>query len=153
MALLLNPRVWIAIAIVGFLSFTHFSAYRAGKANVRADFDQYKLVQAEERAKLEKQYRDKEIDWQSQAAQTEEAKNAQIADINSRLASALDSLSKRPSRPAAGDVSKASGTCKGGTGASLSAEDGQFLARESARADKLRSALEACYKAYDSLSR
>lgn len=152
MALLLNPRVIIALALVAFLGFTHFSAYRSGKATVRAEFDQYKLVQSDERSKLEKQYRDKEIDWQTQAAETEEAKNAQIADINSRLASALDSLSKRPNRPA-GNVSKTSPACKGGTGASLYAEDARMAIGEAARADRLRSALQACYRWADTVTK
>jgi hypothetical protein len=43
-ALLLNPRAWLALVLAGFLAFTHFSAYRAGKAAVRADFDAYKLA-------------------------------------------------------------------------------------------------------------
>lgn len=44
MALLLNPRAWLALALAGFLAFTHFSAYRAGRAAVRADFDAYRLA-------------------------------------------------------------------------------------------------------------
>lgn len=152
MALLLNPRVIIALALVAFLGFTHFSAYRSGKATVRAEFDQYKLVQSDERSKLEKQYRDKEIDWQTQAAETEEAKNAQIADINSRLASALDSLSKRPNRPT-GNVPSASTSCKGSTGAGLFKPDAEFLARLAARADVIAKERDACYRQYESLTR
>lgn len=151
MDFLLNIRVIIAIAATALLAFSHFTAYRAGKATVRADFDAYKIVQSEERARLEKQYRDKEIDWQAQAAQTEESKNAEIEAINSRLSSALDSLRNRPSRPTGSAVPKASTSCKGTTGASLSAEDARFSIGEAARADRLRAALQACYAAYDSL--
>lgn len=48
MALLLNPRVLLALALTAFLAFTHFSAYRTGRAAVRADFDAYKLAQQQQ---------------------------------------------------------------------------------------------------------
>lgn len=150
MTLLLNPRVWLAIAFASFLAFTHFSAYRAGKANVREDFDAYKIIQSEERARLEKQYRDKEIDWQMQAAQTEETKNAEIEAINSRLSSALASLSKRPDRPA-GNLPKTASACKGSTGAGLFRTDAEFLARLAASASRVAAERDACYQAYEAL--
>jgi hypothetical protein len=42
---LLNPRILIALAIAAALAFTHFSAYRSGKANVRAAWDAEKAQQ------------------------------------------------------------------------------------------------------------
>lgn len=44
MALLLNPRVWLALVLAAFLGFTHFSTYRAGRASKGAEFDAYKLA-------------------------------------------------------------------------------------------------------------
>ena len=38
MTLLLNPRVLIVLALAALLSFTHFSAYRKGKAHVRTEW-------------------------------------------------------------------------------------------------------------------
>lgn len=38
MTLLLNPRVLITLAIVALLTFSHFTAYRKGKANVRMEW-------------------------------------------------------------------------------------------------------------------
>ncbi len=38
MRVLLNPRVILALALVALLSFTHFTAYRKGKATVRAEW-------------------------------------------------------------------------------------------------------------------
>jgi hypothetical protein len=35
---LLNPRLWIAAALVAILAFTHFSAFRAGRAHVRNEW-------------------------------------------------------------------------------------------------------------------
>jgi len=48
-ALLLNPKVWLALALAAFLSASHLTAYRAGKSVVRADFDAYRAAQAEQR--------------------------------------------------------------------------------------------------------
>lgn len=62
---------------------------------------------------------------------------------------ALERLRERSRRRQ--DPSRAD--CKGSTGAELSAEDGQFLVREAARADRLRSALEACYQWADSVTK
>jgi hypothetical protein len=35
---LLNPRLWIAAALVAILAFTHFTAYRTGRAHVRNEW-------------------------------------------------------------------------------------------------------------------
>jgi predicted RNase H-like nuclease (RuvC/YqgF family) len=95
LALLLNPRIWIALALAAFLSFTHFSAYRAGKAVVRADFDAYKISQekqareAEGAARLKEQQHQKDYDDAAQAAREEN--NALQKDV-SRLADVSDGL-------------------------------------------------------------
>jgi hypothetical protein len=59
-------------------------------------------------------------------------------------------LRKRSARPA-GVSETPRPECSGGTGAELSGADAEFLVRESARADKQRAALMACYSAIDSL--
>ena len=38
MTLLLNPRVLLMLALAALLSFSHFTAYRKGKATVRAEW-------------------------------------------------------------------------------------------------------------------
>lgn len=38
MVALLNPRVWIALAIAAALAFSHFTIYRKGQANVRNEW-------------------------------------------------------------------------------------------------------------------
>ncbi len=38
MSLLLNWRVWVALALAGALAFSHFSVYRAGKNNVTKEW-------------------------------------------------------------------------------------------------------------------
>ena len=87
------------------------------------------------------------IEHEQQAAtdQIRKQKDAQIEAINNQLANAISELRKRPSRP----EQAVPGSC--GTGATLYAEDGEFLVREAARADKIRAGLEACYKQYDAI--
>lgn len=72
MALLLNPRVWFAIALAAILAFTHLFSYRAGKANVRADFDQYRIVQAQLAEKASLAARAKEQEWQENFAKAQD---------------------------------------------------------------------------------
>lgn len=38
MSLLLNWRVWVALALAGALAFSHFTAYRKGKNDVRTEW-------------------------------------------------------------------------------------------------------------------
>lgn len=79
-----------------------------------------------------------------QAAEIERAKDKQIRAINSRLSSTLEQLRQRPER-----LPEPAPACKGTTGAELSRPDADFLAREAARADRLRQALAACYQQYE----
>ena len=101
-------------------------------------FERYKAEQLAQTQKAEHEH-------QAAADAIRKEKDAQIASINNSLADALIELRKRPSR------AQASSNGQGGTGLSLSAEDAGFLDREAARADVLRSALDACYKQYDAL--
>ena len=76
-------------------------------------------------------------------------KTALFADV-ARLA---DSLRKRPDRPASGAVPAGDADPVGCTGAQLYRADGEFLVRESSRADKLRIELSECREKYDSAVR
>ena len=104
-----------------------------------ARFDRYKAEQQVATQKIEKAH-------QAAADQIRKEKDAQITFINNSLADALIKLRERPSRADSGS------TGQGGTGMSLSAEDAEFLEREAARADVLRTNLQACYEQYDSLN-
>lgn len=103
-----------------------------------------KLLQASELA------REREQSMVSSADKIRKEKNAKIASLNTRLGTALSSLSERPQRPpSTSQGAPASCHGAGATGAQLSREDAEFLIREAARADKLRTALDQCYKQYD----
>jgi len=99
---------------------------------------------ANERTAQEKVIQQKEAANQLVADQIRKDKDAQINAINDQLANALVQLRSRPSRSQYN-----SNIGQDGTGRSLSAEDAEFLIREATRADKIRIALDACYKQYD----
>jgi hypothetical protein len=99
-----------------------------------------------QQSKAEKTIRDKEHQYQSDADQIKKDKDAQIKVINNQLVDAVSELRKRPSR------TTETSNGKGCNGASLYAEDSEFLIREAARADEIRVALEACYKQYDAIN-
>ena len=104
-------------------------------------FEEYK---AEEIANA----REKEHQLQDATDQIRKDKDAQIDAINNQLANALIELRNRPSR-----ANKVSSNGQNGTGATLFAEDAIFLRREAARADEIRTGLDACYKQYDAISK
>ena len=124
------------IAAVIILSGVWYSGYSFELGR----FEAYKL----EQAKLEQEAEQKH---QAQADQIRSEKDAQINAVNNQLLDAISQLRQRPSR--AQDAANG----QDGTGQALSAEDAEFLEREAARADTIRTALDACYKQYDSLSK
>lgn len=99
--------------------------------NVATAYQQVRKIETELTQKIEK---------------LERKKNGEIANVNARLRVALSELSERTSRST---TSTNPTDCKGTTGTELSREDAEFLTREAARADRLRSALGACYVQYE----
>ena len=104
-------------------------------------FEEYK---AEEIANA----REKEHQMQDATDQIRKDKDAQIDAINNQLANALIELRNRPSR-----ANQSSNNGQNGTGSTLFAEDAEFLIREATRADQIRTALNACYKQYDEITK
>ena len=98
-----------------------------------------------QQASQEKVIREKEHQYQADADKIRKDKDDQIKTINSQLVDAISELRKRPSR------AEQAANGQSGTGATLSAEDAEFLIREASRAAQIRVGLEACYKQYDSI--
>ena len=124
----------IAAAVI--LSAAWYSGYHFESSR----FEAYRLEQTRLVQETEQRY-------QAEADQIRTEKDAQIQAINTQLLDAVSELRQRPSR--AQDAANG----QDGTGRALSAEDAEFLVREAARADLLRSSLQACYAQYDSLSK
>ena len=119
----------IAMAGVGYGRYEHNA------------FEEYKAEEI-------KNAREKEHQLQDATDQIRKDKDAQIDAINNQLANALIELRNRPSR-----ANKVSSNGQSGTGATLFAEDAEFLIREASRADQIRTALDACYKQYDEVTK
>ena len=167
MAILLNPRVWIALMLAAVLAFTHFSAYRAGRAAVREDFDAYKLSQAEQRTLADRAREQRNA--ARQAAIDEEARRAQSQIValgrdldTSRAAgqrlrnailAALAALERSGSDT--GSAGAGQGKPRGDTARLLA----ELLERADARAervgkyaDELAIAAHTCERSHDALS-
>jgi hypothetical protein len=71
--LLLNPRLWIALALAGLLAFSHFTAYRKGKANVRTEWTAAVATANAEARRLE-QARQRRADEAAQMAAAREGR-------------------------------------------------------------------------------
>ena len=124
------------IGIALLLCSTWYNGYSIGYSKLT----KYKLEQ-------ETETRQKEAEQQSATDQIRKDKDAQITAINSQLADALIQLRNRTSR------AQATNNGQNGTGSTLFAEDAEFLVREATRADTIRTALDACYKQYDEMTK
>ena len=91
--------------------------------------------------------REKEHQYQADADKIRKDKDDKIKVINNQLNDTIISL-RNASRTEKTVIGQTSQFCDG---SKLFREDGIFLAREAARADEIRVALDACYKQYDSL--
>lgn len=127
----------IAVTILTLL----LGVYAKGRHDVQVKFNAYKMEQ-------QKQARIKEQEHQAATDQIRKEKDAEIVAINSKLVDAISELRKRPARPA-----QVTNNGQSGTGATLYAEDAEFLIREAARADVIRTALNACYLQYDAIAK
>ena len=139
MIALLDPRVWLIAAAVcaGSYGLGRWHQHSADK-NAQA----VAIAQANADA------RERELLTQKSVNKSKEIRDAEFETINGRLVAAVSELRKRAVRlPEA-----ARPACQGSTGAELSNPDGEFLAGEAARADKLRAALQQCYDYNDTVN-
>ena len=125
-------NIGMAVIAISGIAYGKYESYK---------LDAYKVAQT-------KIVQEKQQEYQVQSDQIRRNKDAQIEAINSQYVNAISELRKRSSRSQSATVGQ---TSTGTTGATLFAEDAEFLIREATRADKIRIALEACYKQYDSI--
>lgn len=149
---LVPARLWAGLALAAALGlalmwFGH-ARYTAGAEHVTAAWDADKLAQSKAALTLIENRDRAQSDLQSKADKQRSAANAQMRDLDARLAAAVDSLHNRPERPNAGSVPEVAPAGVGCTGAGLFAADAQFLIREAGRADRLRARAETCEAAY-----
>jgi len=151
---LINPKVWLELAlaalVVGVCWWGYSAIYNRGAESVQVRWDAERQDQAEQSAKIAANAL---ATTTALAATIENQRNdtyAQIATLNATVANAVIGLRNRPARDSAGGVpiNPATGAASGATGADLLRQDGEFLVRESARADRLRLQLVQCQAQY-----
>ncbi len=146
----MNPLalpVWAKVAGVVAILLMSFSAgwiINGWRWNSNILEAQAKLTQA--RIDAEKQSRAKELSIQAAADAARSTKDAEIIIIRDQLDAALVELRRRPLRSA--NLSGTTGSGTPGTGRELSREDAEFLAREAARANEMKMAMQYCYATY-----
>jgi len=134
---------YLSVALVCLAAGSVVTQWRADKK-----LAELQKTYAEELNKAYDSARKKEVNLRAEAEQIRRQKDGQIKSINDKHQSIVNSLRERPSASSVPDTAR---DCKASTGAELSREHAEFLAREATRADQLRSALEACYLQYESV--
>ena len=134
------------------------TGYEAGATRVQTAWDAERLEALRARAEFETAARKREQELAARAAQQRKELHREITRLEQRHAAIVDSLRYRTDRPADGGSVPGAATAgaelaNGCTGAQLYRPDGEFLAGEAARADRLRLALASCQRAYESLIR
>lgn len=144
-----------ALAIAGLLWFAYDWSFDRGVASEQAKLAAERLQMAQDRATAAEQAltTTRGLTHAFEAQQT--STNGQLASLQSNLGNALVSLRNRPTRTSTDGVPSAAPTGPGvsGTGAGLFREDGEFLTRESARAEKLRINLVDCQAKYNAAAK
>lgn len=138
---MISPQLLAGVGVVVLLVVTHGYAYMSGSKH-KENEHKAELLEAQKKAQ------EIERTWQGAADAIVKNLEAKRAVTQRNLDIALNGLRDRPER-AMPDDSRAG--CKGATGAELSRPDAGFLVREAARADRLQSALTACYAYADKL--
>lgn len=163
MTVLLNPKLWIALAVAAALAFTHAFTYRAGRAAVRTDWDAQKLVDAEAR-RLASTAREQRFDAR-QKETDKEARDGQakIAALETDLAGTRAAGERlraaiRAATSGARQAAAAAGAGEGEPGPDPVGLFAHLLERADARAervsgfaDRLRIAGEVCERYADGL--
>lgn len=161
MAALLNPRVWIALALAVALALAGAFLYRAGKSTVRADWNAQKVLDAEARILADRAQEQRTA--ARQAAIDKESLNGQkqIAALEADLAGArIDGERLRSAIRATADRARiipgASGAGSGEPGSDPIGVFADLLDRADRRqeavsefADRLRIAGSVCERAWD----
>lgn len=136
-------RIAAAVAVAGTI---FFSGWWINGYRWNLKYDSLVIQYKEAQIKAEQEARTKEQELQAAVDNERQIKDEQIRSIRNRLDSTLYQLRQRSLRPT--DPNDPSAP-KGATGSQLYREDGEFLIREAARADEIRSGLQECYSSYD----
>lgn len=139
---MLNWIKWaIVIGVISALATFHFVSLRNAKKAVEDKWIVEQIKKDAEYVKLNSQI-------VQSALELEKEKNEEINKLNASVASLNDRLRNRPSRETIvyRDAPRIEQAC---TGAELYREDGEFLAGEAARAERVRIERDYYYSQYE----
>jgi hypothetical protein len=127
-------------------------------AKVQQEWDKERAAQEAAYAQAQAEARTKEQELQANADAIRQEKDREIRNLNARTTALTNSLRDRSERPTTETSTLPSTTTNGSTatgctGKELYRADGEFLAREAARADELRFLLKQCRDQYETLSK
>lgn len=123
---------------------TEVAEQRVKTGEVKAEFDQYKLDQADQRIRDEVEARQRERDLQAQADKLRSQKDAEINRLRADVRDLRYGLHTLPSRPALSGAGGAGAAASGDPAAGqcgaavLYREDGELLVDEAGRAEEIR---------------
>ncbi len=134
--------IYLAVFIltIGFIKWYSDNQFDSGRNSCLAEAATL-VVENTNKIRLEEQAK------QDKVNEVTQKQFNKINIINSELNADLDRLRKRTPRKQLSVRAKA--YCEGASGKALSGPDAEFLTREAARADKLRTALKGCYEYAD----
>jgi hypothetical protein len=127
-------------------------------AKVQQEWDKERAAQEAAYAQAQAEARTKEQELQANADAIRQEKDREIRNLNARTTALTNSLRDRSERPTTEASALPNTTTNGSiatgcTGKELYRPDGEFLAREAARADELRFLLKQCRDQYEALSK
>jgi len=156
----MNPYFLLGslVAVIAAAGAGYFQGSEHGQAKVQNLWDKEKAAQYAEYAKAQEEARKKEQELQANADQLRQEKDREIRNLNARTTALTNSLRDRSERPttqasAMPSTTTNGSTATGCTGKELYRPDGEFLAREAARADELRFLLKQCRDQYEALTK
>jgi len=118
---------------------------------LNASIASLKASYAEEVSRVLQEVRNREKSLLEASESMRRNRDVQIRNLNSRLQSVNAELQQRKKRDSRESTDTAA--CSGATGAELSREDAEFLARESARADSVVENLNYCIMMYRNIGK
>lgn len=116
---------------------------------LNASIASLKASYAEEHSRVLTEARNREKSLLEASERLRKDRDAKVKNLNSRLESVNAELQQRKKRDSHNSTDTAA--CSGATGAELSREDAEFLAREASRADQVVENLNYCIAQYNSL--
>jgi len=146
--------VVLAVGVAGGAGL--YQGRELGMAKVQQEWDKERAAQEAAYAQAQAEARVKEQELQANADVIRQEKDREIRNLNARTVALTNSLRDRSERPEASPLPSTAtngSIATGCTGKELYRPDGEFLAREAARADELRFLLKQCRDQYEALTK